>query len=383
MQDLEKALFLSKAKPINTAITISPSTEVSSLQFQLFINSFIQHFKIKRFHSEKYIKIFYNIIANAIHSNLISVSLSNRKKNNNTLKKVILFLIHKEYATKYTGYKNAYKSKKTRILFKPQFYQFIKDLNISAENIQRNNNDLIILKNEEKNIVEYNKSKKYNFLLNYNELLKQQIISIKNEIIPYSPIYRIFNQSKYSLGGRYYGSIIQNFPKSKRQDLLFNGRKTEEIDFPCLHISILYSFKNSSINIDAYYLKEYPDERSLIKFILIILLFSKSKEQAIKAILFKKYKNNSFYFNKINHIIDLLLEKHSLIKDLFFKPKLCLKLQNIESRIASMIIKHFTNKNIIIIPIHDGFICEQTHATKLKEIMIKSFFKQTKTQIIL
>jgi hypothetical protein len=380
MNHLEKAIFLSKAKPLNLRLELQESKPLNDLILSLLID-FKRDLKFKRFHKTKYIQLLKKLIANALSSNLFTLDLSNRHKNTITLKKLILFMIKKEFIVIYKGFKNTNKSKKTRILFTPKFKDLIHLYNISSNNIILENNNLILLKNENKDIVGYNKSNKTIMLEEYNSLYKKNILSIIDEIVPYSPLYRIFNNSKYSLGGRFYGSYVQTITKQKRSQLLINGRSTCELDFPCLHMSILYSFKNQELKYDAYYLKEYPEERSLIKFITLILMFTKSIDQAVKVILFKKFKNNAFYSNKINHIIFLLLEKHSLIKDLFFKPKLCLRLQNIESRIASLILKHFTKKQILILPIHDGFICEKKYHDELKEIMKKSFQKQTKMEI--
>lgn len=376
MNHLEKAIFLSKAKPINFRIELSDSIRLDSFILELLIEFKLIH-KFKRFHLKKYSNILKKLMANCLTSNLFTIDLSNRKVNNQAIKRIVAFLLKKNYIVKYNGFINKIKSKKTRILFTQEFKTLIQINNISSNNIVNEGNNLILLKNDKKELVEYSDSNKKILLEEYNDLYKKNILSIADEIIPYSPLYRIFNNSKYSLGGRFYGSQVQNIAKQKRSQLLINGRETIELDFPCLHMSILYSFKNQELNSDAYYIKEYADERPLIKFITLIMMFTKSIDKAVKVILFKKFKNNSFYSNKINHIIFLLLEKHSLIKDLFFKPKLCLKLQNIESRIASKIIKHFTKKGIIILPIHDGFICEKKYKNELNSIMKKSFFIQT------
>lgn len=376
MNHLEKAIFLSKAKPINFRIELSDSIRLDSFILELLIEFKLIH-KFKRFHLKKYSNILKKLMANCLTSNLFTIDLSNRKVNNQAIKRIVAFLLKKNYIVKYNGFINKIKSKKTRILFTQEFKALIQINNISSNNIVNEGNNLILLKNDKKELVEYSDSNKKILLEEYNDLYKKNILSIADEIIPYSPLYRIFNNSKYSLGGRFYGSQVQNIAKQKRSQLLINGRETIELDFPCLHMSILYSFKNQELNSDAYYIKEYADERPLIKFITLIMMFTKSIDKAVKVILFKKFKNNSFYSNKINHIIFLLLEKHSLIKDLFFKPKLCLKLQNIESRIASKIIKHFTKKGIIILPIHDGFICEKKYKNELNSIMKKSFFIQT------
>ena len=54
-------------------------------------------------------------------------------------------------------------------------------------------------------------------------------------------LHRVFKQSSFSLGGRFYGGWWQNIPSPYRADITINGTRTVEMDYPRLHPTLLYA----------------------------------------------------------------------------------------------------------------------------------------------
>ena len=56
-------------------------------------------------------------------------------------------------------------------------------------------------------------------------------------------IHRVFNNSSFDMGGRFYGGWWQNIPKAYRQDIFIDDQSTIEVDFKSLHILLLYGLE--------------------------------------------------------------------------------------------------------------------------------------------
>ena len=59
-------------------------------------------------------------------------------------------------------------------------------------------------------------------------------------------VRRIFNNSRWDEGGRYYGGWWQRCPKTYRENIVFDGVGTAEIDFSGIHI-VIFMPKKASI----------------------------------------------------------------------------------------------------------------------------------------
>ena len=54
-------------------------------------------------------------------------------------------------------------------------------------------------------------------------------------------VRRIFNNSRWDQGGRFYGGWWQRCPSEYRESIMMDGMMTSEIDFSGLHVVLLYS----------------------------------------------------------------------------------------------------------------------------------------------
>lgn len=198
-------------------------------------------------------------------------------------------------------------------------------------------------------------------------------------------IRRIFNNSSWEAGGRYYGGWWQNIPKGWREHIRIDGSPVVEIDYSGLHIILLYGKENidywKEIGSDPYELEDYKhlkDMRGLLKQLLLTLMNADSKGAAIKAIRYEisqdkvKYKWFLDEGIAIEDLIDKFSETHKSIQKCFYEG-LGVKLQYIDSRIAERVINQLTKEEIPVLCVHDSFIIAKEHKDKLYELMVDSF----------
>ena len=335
------------------------------------------------------------------------------------------------------------KARKTRIKATHKLINFlIKTHQLSQHMIERSpNEECIILRSiKERKIntktgkprktktseqIDYTKDKKYdNYIpvINkmrknvyaYNNLLRRTFIDIPHipkEGIPTRSkkrkiridltqkfVARIFNNDSFQEGGRYWGGWWQRLSSKWRKRIRINDRKVVEIDYAGIHIVMLYALKGidywSDIKTDPYNIKGLEQSermRDLLKIILLSSINAENREKARKAIQFEINMDKDlrawFYPKKIDLkvIMDRFVKTHHLIQDKFFSGA-GIHLQNADSRIAEMVINHFTRKNIPVLCIHDSFVIEQRYKQLLQakmnealRVVSKEFLKTGRT----
>jgi len=192
-------------------------------------------------------------------------------------------------------------------------------------------------------------------------------------------LHRVFNNSSFEEGGRFFGGWWQSIPRDFRKFITINYKPTEEVDYSGHHIRILYSLEKKDL-IGQPYEVENPSRntRDLIqdrKDATLIMLNSKNRVQAARAI-----KNNG-----IHNIEKLMLEiesRHHLISHKFYTG-VGNKLMNQDSMIAEEVMIEMINHNHTVLPVHDSFIVRNSAASDLISIMDKVFIKHCKSETIL
>ena len=95
-------------------------------------------------------------------------------------------------------------------------------------------------------------------------------------------LHRIFNRSSFACGGRFYGAWWQQIPKDIRPNLLIDGERTIERDYPQLHPNMLYAEIGAPLQGDAYDIASWP--RNLVKRGFNILVNAAHYDAALRAI---------------------------------------------------------------------------------------------------
>ncbi len=109
---------------------------------------------------------------------------------------------------------------------------------------------------------------------------------------------RIFNNSSWKEGGRFYGGWWQRIPSDLRRRIVIYGKETIEIDYSSIHIAILYAIRGvdyfGSGRLDPYSIPGYPgttEYRTLFKLILLTVLNSSDEKAAKRAVQFEMNKS--------------------------------------------------------------------------------------------
>lgn len=200
-------------------------------------------------------------------------------------------------------------------------------------------------------------------------------------------IYRVFSGG-FDKGGRYYNGIESNMPKDFRTRLMINGVQTVEKDFSCLHINFIYNQRGLRLTTDAYSKLSNgdPQLRSIYKLVGLISINAGSLKSAFKALRMELVKT------KLNVVLpdltDVTLTKlfenwckaHKKISDAFFTDA-GIRLQYLDSLIAEKVIKHFTDKGVIVLVVHDSFIIQDKYESELVDVMCKEYKKLFKFNI--
>lgn len=223
----------------------------------------------------------------------------------------------------------------------------------------------------------------------YSPVITPKFIGI---LFKYRLLHRSFTEEKdFSLGGRFYGASWIEFHGNIRDRLFINGEKVCEPDFSAYHLRMLYHELHIDYREDAYlYIpKEF---RPLAKVCAMSLVNCKSSKGATQAVqsafgLDNRRKHPIDYNNKlveeygawihnkdyINTLKKGFEKAHPLIAEKYWYKDCGLRLQNIDSKIASEVIQHFINQDIPILPVHDSFVIAERYKDELIKTMREKY----------
>jgi hypothetical protein len=194
----------------------------------------------------------------------------------------------------------------------------------------------------------------------------------------YKSLHRVFNQESWKLGGRFYGSEVQNLPKDLRKYITLNGESTVEPDYSCLHLRMLYHLRGLEAPTGDLY--DFSEHRDLNKRVAQIVINCGPEHDEVKAV-GAKFRDDGLKESRGDEIL-----KHDYIRNLIndFKaahPAIAedfcsgcgVKLQYRDSMIMEDILKHFIRKEVPIIPVHDSLIVPESHADEAREVMKEKY----------
>lgn len=176
-------------------------------------------------------------------------------------------------------------------------------------------------------------------------------------------LHRVFNNSSWQQGGRFYGGWWINLPKEYRKYITINHGMTHEIDYSGHHYRILYAEAGLEPPDDPYELEGF--DREEMKLVGMIMLNSLELDKALSAMLHKGILNSKTKAKAF-------AKKHAAIKQHFFSG-VGLKLQYKDSLIAEQVILRMMELGAVVLPVHDSFIVRRGYQDELKKIMENEF----------
>jgi hypothetical protein len=189
--------------------------------------------------------------------------------------------------------------------------------------------------------------------------------------------FRVFNDSVFNRGGRFYGHWVQNVPKKYRSKIEINGERVCELDYNGMHLRMLYSKDGIDLDMVNPYriMGLYPKDKPLSKIVMQCIINAENRHAALKGA-FKKAEEEGIYctYGIITDRSIWLSEKHKIINKYFYTG-IGSELQFIDSCIAEDILIEMLNQDIACIPIHDSFIVTEKNEDKLRSAMEKAYKK--------
>lgn len=188
---------------------------------------------------------------------------------------------------------------------------------------------------------------------------------------------RVFNNSDFKQGGRFYSHWSQMIKSEFRKYITIDGKSTVELDYSCLHLSMLYGLENLiPPEGDLYTLPGIDSRfRPIIKKAVNIAINAANETSAMQAI---RVEMNQFTEQtglippnpKI--ILEALKEAHSPIQK-YLCSGYGIRLQFLDSSIAEQIMLSLAEDDICCLCIHDSFIVAKEYQDRLYELMESQF----------
>ena len=196
-------------------------------------------------------------------------------------------------------------------------------------------------------------------------------------------VIRVFNgglAGKWERGGRFYRGWWQQIDKEDRSKIYLNDQPTLEVDFKAFHPNLLSNELGVRLADDPYDLGELilPDvvttteqQRAYVKLLVLMGTNADSDKKAYQAFRNSDRKDKlgqSLTDIQLAALLDAFIDKHPQFKGVLNTGQ-ALRLMNIDSQIANMVLEHFTNKNIPVLCIHDSFIIQYDKEPELRRIL--------------
>ena len=236
----------------------------------------------------------------------------------------------------------------------------------------------------------------------------------QRELIPqldimFPRLRTVYGNGSFYQGGRFYcspltGVSYQNLSQNERSTIAIDEYNTVELDYSCLHVSMLYALEGeeykkydengNKIN-DAYEIGVDEGMRIILKQLMLTILNSANDTKAIRSmnkkvtelihkkevsqkeldflIAYKTYRPNW------QSLINRLREKHHKIRR-YFCSGAGNSLQNLDSQVVHKILEHFTNKCIPCLPVHDSIIIAEQYQQELETIMGEAYLEVMKSK---
>lgn len=176
-------------------------------------------------------------------------------------------------------------------------------------------------------------------------------------------LHRVFNNSSFENGGRFYGGWWQHIPKEYRKYITINRKPTVELDYSGHHIRILYSMERLAPPDDPYDITNFPREDQ--KQAILIMINADSEVSAIKAMSNQGIK-------KAKLLVNAIKLRNEPIQH-YFSSGIGISLMYQDSVLAEKVMLKMLDRGATVLPLHDSFIVRNSYESELEEIMSQEF----------
>ncbi|ESZ53296.1 hypothetical protein X731_02085 [Mesorhizobium sp. L2C054A000] len=186
------------------------------------------------------------------------------------------------------------------------------------------------------------------------------------DILSRNALYRVFNNARFTDGGRFYGGWWQGVPSGLRRHLTINGFPTAELDYSNMQIVMLYADEGLVLEGDAYEIEGIPStHRKLIKRTVFKIVNADGQIRAAR----KTELPEGWTWRQL---MDAVREKHLPIAK-YFGTGEGIRLQKRDADIAETVMLRMKDEGMLVLPIHDSFVVEEGKQGRLREVMIEAY----------
>lgn len=307
---------------------------------------------------------------------------------------IVDFLIKNGYIEYHSGVKFVHFARESRIRASKKLLRLFRKYHAEGGVILRRNPP-IILKDENKKEIDFDLDnlEVKTIIRNVNKINKCLDRHIISADVPWDEFadfmvtcpdneqsrkyVRVFNNSDIKQGGRFYFHWTQRIKSEHRKYITIDGRRTVELDYSCLHLSMLYGRENLIPPEGDLYALPGIDScfRPIIKKMVNIAINAKNETSAMQAIRvdISEFEDKTGLVSpRPKIILEALKKTHSPIQ-----KHLCsgygVRLQNLDSSIAEQIMLSLAEDDICCLSIHDSFIVAKEYQDQLYHLMVNKF----------
>ena len=190
-------------------------------------------------------------------------------------------------------------------------------------------------------------------------------------------LYRVFNDTEFQTGGRFYGGWWQEIPSKFRDRIIIDGKRTVQLDYSGLHPHILYHEKGVDLKGDPYQVNLIPSEntddidgfRKFIKKCFNAMLNAEKPMQRAP-----RGSQLGRWGVTWKQVVIAITDRHPDIEDQFFTGA-GLRLQRIDSDLCEAVILAMMKRSpeIVVLPVHDSFIVHHGYKDELMAMMLGAY----------
>ncbi|WP_113913692.1 hypothetical protein [Roseovarius dicentrarchi] len=191
---------------------------------------------------------------------------------------------------------------------------------------------------------------------------------------------RVFSRKNWEMNGRFYGGWWQRINDDWRSKIFIDDQPTIEVDFKGLHVAMLYAKAGEEMQGDPYDIprkgfQAYPKEmvRAIIKQLALTAINAKDKSSAYKA--FRDGSSTDFGKTRTNNDLDKFLrgflDHNPVLEDYLFSDQ-GIRLMYLDSQITAHVHRHFTEKGVPVLSVHDSYIIDHMKVAELRQVMAEA-----------
>ena len=192
---------------------------------------------------------------------------------------------------------------------------------------------------------------------------------------------RVFSRCDWHMNGRFYGGWWQRVNDDWRSKIFIDDQPTIEVDYKGLHVAMLYAQAGEEMLVDPYDIPRtlfqvYPKKlvRKLVKKLALTAINAKDKSSAYKAFrqdFPENHVGKTITNEKLDKLLDAFLTLNPVLSDFLFSDQ-GIRLMYLDSQITARVHRHFTQKGVPVLSVHDSYIIDHMKVAELRQVMAEA-----------